>query len=262
MTPPESTAPRALVIDDMRLNRVLLERSLKVLGFQVKLAVDGEDGLRQLDEGGVDVVFLDWEMPGIGGDEVSAAIRGRPDAPPIVAITAEVSDEMRERCRRAGVAVFLGKAFDLGSLRKALATLPNASRLSLADGALNGLAPAGASGGAEQALSVEISGGRWGLDALVHMVGRSPGHLAAERAKLARALADGRKEAAINSLSRMVLLSGMVGASRVQAATSRVRELLETGEPVDQALAELDARLASFRPVGAAPPPDSDSEGD
>jgi two-component system, chemotaxis family, chemotaxis protein CheY len=59
---------RALVIDDSRAMRMLLKRELVALGFEVSEAGDGNEALARLAElGPVDVVLVDWTMPGMDG---------------------------------------------------------------------------------------------------------------------------------------------------------------------------------------------------
>ena len=59
---------RALVIDDSKAMRMLLKRELVALGFEVFEAGDGQEALSRLAElGGVDVVLVDWTMPGMDG---------------------------------------------------------------------------------------------------------------------------------------------------------------------------------------------------
>lgn len=59
---------RAMVIDDSRAMRMLLKRELVALGFEVDEAGDGNEALEKLrDSGAVDVVLVDWTMPGMDG---------------------------------------------------------------------------------------------------------------------------------------------------------------------------------------------------
>ncbi|MBC8009799.1 MAG: response regulator, partial [Burkholderiales bacterium] len=139
-----SAGPVALVVDDLLLNRVLLAGALRRLGYAVVQSADGHDALRQLERREFEVVFLDWDLPGLGGDEVAALIRARPRPVPIIAITADDSAEMRARCQRAGVAGFLGKTFDFARLRAVLAALsPGSGEASQAAEACPPEAPAG-----------------------------------------------------------------------------------------------------------------------
>ena len=59
---------RALVIDDSKAMRMLLKRELVALGFEVFEAGEGQEALSRLAElGAVDVVLVDWTMPGMDG---------------------------------------------------------------------------------------------------------------------------------------------------------------------------------------------------
>jgi len=59
---------RALVIDDSKAMRMILKRALVALGFEVFEAGDGQEALSRLAElGAVDVVLVDWTMPGMDG---------------------------------------------------------------------------------------------------------------------------------------------------------------------------------------------------
>jgi two-component system, chemotaxis family, chemotaxis protein CheY len=59
---------RALVIDDSKAMRMILKRELVALGFEVFEAGDGQEALSWLAElGAVDVVLVDWTMPGMDG---------------------------------------------------------------------------------------------------------------------------------------------------------------------------------------------------
>jgi two-component system chemotaxis response regulator CheY len=59
---------RALVIDDSKAMRMILKRELVALGFEVFEAGDGQEALSRLAElGAIDVVLVDWTMPGMDG---------------------------------------------------------------------------------------------------------------------------------------------------------------------------------------------------
>ena len=59
---------RALVIDDSKAMRMILKRELVALGFEVFEAGDGQEALSRLAGlGAVDVVLVDWTMPGMDG---------------------------------------------------------------------------------------------------------------------------------------------------------------------------------------------------
>jgi CheY-like chemotaxis protein len=88
------------------------------------LASDGEEALAAADRRAYDVIFLDLQMPGLDGFEVARRLRQRqPDGgrPKIVALTANVFAEDRERCWGVGMDGYLAKPVDLRGLSGELA---------------------------------------------------------------------------------------------------------------------------------------------
>src|SRR5262245_31242237 len=63
VTSPSREAGRLLVVDDNRVNRLLLGRALEQLGHTVSFAENGREGLEALRQRAVDLVLLDIEMP-------------------------------------------------------------------------------------------------------------------------------------------------------------------------------------------------------
>lgn len=96
---PDDGVPRALVIEDEDVTRSILARLLERDGWQVDLAANGFEGLRQLDRGRPAVVLLDLMMPGMDGFEFIKMLRMTEPAGsrlPVVVITAkDLSDDER-----------------------------------------------------------------------------------------------------------------------------------------------------------------------
>ena len=71
------------------------------------------------------MVFLDWELPDGNGGEVAQVVQSRSGGQPpiILASTAHDSDEMREKCRKAGMDGFLLKPLSAERVRRMLATV-------------------------------------------------------------------------------------------------------------------------------------------
>ncbi|MEA9588273.1 sigma-54 dependent transcriptional regulator [Xanthomonas sp. WHRI 10064A] len=84
---------RILIIDDDAAFLATLQATLRSLGHSVIAASDGAQGLAQLREGGVDLAFVDFRMPGMDGIEVLRARAGDAQAAqvPLVMLTAHVS---------------------------------------------------------------------------------------------------------------------------------------------------------------------------
>lgn len=110
--------PRVLLVEDTPFLRYAFGRLLRLQGFDVKEAHDGEDALACLSEFKPQVVLTDLMMPVMGGIELIGKIRERPDMAsiPVVAITADATRSAEDQARRAGAADFITKPVDLPEL--------------------------------------------------------------------------------------------------------------------------------------------------
>ncbi|HEV2846279.1 MAG TPA: ATP-binding protein [Thermoanaerobaculia bacterium] len=117
---------RVLVVDDRTVNRTVAVALLRDLGFDAEAAGNGEEALAWLAERPFDAVLLDCEMPGLDGYETCSRLRrleaAAPDRPrlPVIAVTANVQPEERERCLSAGMDDALGKPFRAAELAAVL----------------------------------------------------------------------------------------------------------------------------------------------
>ncbi|MEM6489659.1 MAG: fused response regulator/phosphatase [Pseudomonadota bacterium] len=66
---------RVLVVDDSRIERLLITKHLTTLGYQVSEADNGEAAAAQIAAGGADIVLSDWMMPGMSGLDLCRAAR-------------------------------------------------------------------------------------------------------------------------------------------------------------------------------------------
>ena len=105
---------RILVVDDEATMRRLLEKLLRMEGYDVLLASSGEQALSELLKHGADTVLLDMRMPGMTGLDVCRQIRHHPRSlhTPVVFITAVNDRELRRKGMEAGADDFLSKPFD------------------------------------------------------------------------------------------------------------------------------------------------------
>ncbi|BFV60938.1 two-component system response regulator PrrA [Kitasatospora sp. CMC57] len=110
------TAGRVLVVDDDAAIRRSLERGLRLSGFTVRTAENGEDALRLLAEAAPDVLVLDVSMPGRSGTEVCRSLRAQGDETPVLMLSA--LDELTDRVTglQAGADDYLVKPFALEEL--------------------------------------------------------------------------------------------------------------------------------------------------
>ena len=95
-----------LVVDDNHTNRRVVEKIIESGGHRCQLVSDGEAALGALEDDGINLVLMDVNMPGMNGLEVTklyrAASLGLPRVP-ILALTADASPQMAQRCRDAGM---------------------------------------------------------------------------------------------------------------------------------------------------------------
>jgi signal transduction histidine kinase/CheY-like chemotaxis protein len=124
-TPPLALSGRVLVVEDNAVNRMLAVELLDTLQLQVQEAEDGVQALQQLPLGGIDLVLMDCQMPGIDGFEATRRWRAREQAEgrrrlPVLAVTASVEPEDLERVRAAGMDDVLGKPYTVTQLAQML----------------------------------------------------------------------------------------------------------------------------------------------
>jgi signal transduction histidine kinase len=111
-----------LVVDDNRVNRLKLSRSLELQGHTVGLAEDGQQALDLLKAKPFDVVLLDIIMPGMDGYQVLETIKADPELRdlPVIVISALDEIESAVRCIQMGAEDYLPKPFNPVLLRARL----------------------------------------------------------------------------------------------------------------------------------------------
>ena len=107
------TAATVMVVDDSVTVRKVTQRLLVREGYNVLLAKDGVDALRQMQEVIPDVMLVDIEMPRMDGFDLTKNVREHADYAnvPIIMITSRTADKHRNHALSLGVDVFLGKPF-------------------------------------------------------------------------------------------------------------------------------------------------------
>jgi two-component system sensor histidine kinase/response regulator len=111
---------RILLVEDNEVNREVVSEMLGRLGHQVTLASDGESAIARLEGGKFDAVFMDVQLPGIDGLEVTRRFRDGGGMTPVIGLTAHSSRESRDRCLIAGMKSVLTKPVDSAQLAAAL----------------------------------------------------------------------------------------------------------------------------------------------
>lgn len=111
-----------LVVDDNRMNVLVVTRFLHRAGLKVTAVSGGRQALDVLLREPVDAVLMDLYMPEMNGDEAVRLIRAHPSLKdlPVLALSATVTLEERERCAAAGMNDFVAKPVDPLELLAAL----------------------------------------------------------------------------------------------------------------------------------------------
>ena len=106
---------RILVADDDHTARLLMQAALEKSGFEVCLAVDGDDALNQFRAQSIDLVMLDVEMPGLNGYQVCTQLRSEiGNDVPILIVTGMDDLESVEQAFDAGATDFISKPIHWG----------------------------------------------------------------------------------------------------------------------------------------------------
>ncbi|QHB56323.1 response regulator [Ralstonia solanacearum] len=125
----ETLGAHILVAEDHPINRELLAKQLRLLGYRVTLAEDGAAALQRLSETRFDALLTDCCMPRLNGFELARRIRQRERQTPggprlaILAITATTLAEEHARCRAVGMDDCVLKPTTLAALQEALSRL-------------------------------------------------------------------------------------------------------------------------------------------
>ncbi|MFP4383391.1 MAG: response regulator [Spirochaetia bacterium] len=101
-----------LVAEDHQVNRELFKTILEHHSINVKLAADGREAVDTVrNDGELDLIFMDVQMPELNGYEAVEMIRKEGYRTPVIAVTASAVQGEREKCSRAGMNDFLTKPF-------------------------------------------------------------------------------------------------------------------------------------------------------
>ncbi len=145
---PPASAPRSvhstepavrlqlLLVDDSEVNRVLLYDLLTASGYEVDIACDGTEAIAKASSKQFSGILMDLQMPDMDGTEATLAIRELYQSrgqsmPPIVALTAHVTEQHRSQCFGAGMDGFLTKPIDRHLLLLTLTELIGATEQEL-----------------------------------------------------------------------------------------------------------------------------------
>ncbi|MBY0410305.1 MAG: response regulator [Burkholderiaceae bacterium] len=103
-----------LAVDDSPSMRKMVSFTLTSAGYHVIEAVDGQDALEKAESHNIDLVLADQNMPRLDGIGLTRKLRENPKFKtiPILILTTESSDQMKQAGRSAGATGWLVKPFD------------------------------------------------------------------------------------------------------------------------------------------------------
>ncbi len=123
---------KILLVEDNEMNRDMLSRRLERRGYEVVIAVDGQQGVDLAQSTSPDLILMDMSLPVIDGWEATRQLKSmeRMKAVPIIALTAHAMSGDREKALEAGCNDYDTKPIELprllGKIEALLGTKPPA----------------------------------------------------------------------------------------------------------------------------------------
>lgn len=117
------TGMRILAVEDVEMNRVILEDLLEYEGAHVIFAEDGQQAIDRLEEHGVtsfDLVLMDIQMPVMDGYEATRRILEMAPGLPVIGVSAHALTDDRAKCLAAGMVEHVTKPIDPDTLIAAI----------------------------------------------------------------------------------------------------------------------------------------------
>ena len=109
-----------LIIDDDAAHRLMLREAVKDKGHRSVEAASGEEGLKALETGVIDLILLDIKMPGMGGMEALKHIKTFNPALPVIIMTAYATVQTAIEALKLGAEDYLLKPLNLDELEEAI----------------------------------------------------------------------------------------------------------------------------------------------
>ncbi len=133
---------RILIVEDNRINQLLVKNMLKQFGFiHFQTADNGRAALQLLEEQTFDIILMDIQMPDMDGYEATRAIRNRLPVEirsiPIIALSADASETEKQRAREAGMDEYVVKPYTpeelFSTLERYVHTIPSNEEAEIVD---------------------------------------------------------------------------------------------------------------------------------
>jgi CheY-like chemotaxis protein len=125
---------RILLVEDNEMNRDMLSRRLKHRGYEILIAVDGEQGVAMAVAERPDLILMDMSLPVVDGWEATRRLKGDPAtaAIPLIALTAHAMSTDRDKAFTAGCDEYDTKPVELPRLLEKIERLLGRARIGTA----------------------------------------------------------------------------------------------------------------------------------
>jgi CheY-like chemotaxis protein len=118
---------KILLVEDNEMNRDMLSRRLARKGYEVSIAVDGQQGVEMAGTAAPDLILMDMSLPVLDGWEATRQLKNS-DATrhiPVIALTAHAMSGDRERALEAGCDDYDTKPIELARLLEKIESMLN-----------------------------------------------------------------------------------------------------------------------------------------
>jgi CheY-like chemotaxis protein len=117
--------PKILLVEDNEMNRDMLSRRLNRNGFEVIIAVNGQEGVDLAGSANPDLILMDMSLPVLDGWEATKLVKANPATAriPVIALTAHAMVQDKERALAAGCDEFDTKPVELPRLLEKINSL-------------------------------------------------------------------------------------------------------------------------------------------
>lgn len=114
------TAPKILIVEDNQDNRELIVKALRINGYKLIEAIDGEEAIEKAKSERPDLILMDLFIPKIDGYEVTRRLKGNDEFKniPVIACTAHAMKGDMEDALAAGCDGYIPKPIDVRQLSK------------------------------------------------------------------------------------------------------------------------------------------------
>jgi CheY-like chemotaxis protein len=121
--------PKLLYVEDNEMNRDMLSRRLQRRGYDVLIAVDGEQGIARASAERPDLILMDMSLPVVDGWEATRRLKAAPETLgiPIIGLTAHAMATDRDKCLEAGCDDYDTKPVEMTRLLEKIERLLGAS---------------------------------------------------------------------------------------------------------------------------------------